>query len=134
MTSALVLEAVSSEEAVLLEGQDQFFHQHPCHPWMDTIIILLRHQLLEFPADQQIHQHLAKFPTLLRWTPWSRHQHHAGGSYSTCRLASITYGALLGLCVCNLATGHYTSFPTNELTSSRAVFVQPLGACCYRNK
>eukprot|EP00985_Skeletonema_marinoi_P019128 scaffold10867_cov95-Skeletonema_marinoi.AAC.1 len=31
--------------------------------------------------------------------------------------------------VCNLASGHYTSFPTNELTSSRAVFVQPLGAC-----
>eukprot|EP00984_Skeletonema_dohrnii_P021955 scaffold11072_cov99-Skeletonema_dohrnii-CCMP3373.AAC.9 len=39
-----------------------------------------------------------------------------------------------GKIVCNLASGHYTSFPTNELTSSRAVFVQPLGACCYRNK
>eukprot|EP00984_Skeletonema_dohrnii_P019838 scaffold9569_cov89-Skeletonema_dohrnii-CCMP3373.AAC.1 len=35
--------------------------------------------------------------------------------------------------VCNSASGHYSSFPTNELTSSRAVFVQPLGAYCYRN-
>eukprot|EP00984_Skeletonema_dohrnii_P006597 scaffold2364_cov79-Skeletonema_dohrnii-CCMP3373.AAC.1 len=43
-------------------------------------------------------------------------------------------GYLKQLIVCNLASGHYTSFPTNELTSSRAVFVQPLGACCYRNK
>ncbi len=36
--------------------------------------------------------------------------------------------------VCNLAFGHYTSFPMNGLSSPWAVFVQFLGACCYRNK
>eukprot|EP00985_Skeletonema_marinoi_P018748 scaffold10564_cov149-Skeletonema_marinoi.AAC.2 len=46
----------------------------------------------------------------------------------------VTYEAAACVCVCNLASGHYTSFPMNELMSSRAVFVQPLGACCYRNK
>ena len=40
------------------------------------------------------------------------------------------------VCVCNLASGHYTSFPTNGLTSpsSGSVRATPRGACCHRNK